>query len=93
MNKYLDHVNIRPRSNIYNVFRHLPYKPWAALSEFVDNALESYRKNKTLLNHQNNYAYKLKVEIILDRESHTISIIDNAAGISQMDYSRAFRAA
>ncbi len=93
MDKYLDHVNIRPRSNIYKVFRHLPYKPWTALSEFVDNALESYRKNKNLLNYQNNYAYKLRVEIILNRESHTISIIDNAAGISQMDYSRAFRAA
>ena len=37
-------VSIRPGVRVLSVLRHLNYKPWFALAEFVDNALQSYAK-------------------------------------------------
>ena len=38
-------VNIRPDVGILSVLRHLNYRPWYAMAEFVDNAFESYRQH------------------------------------------------
>lgn len=37
-----DSVNIRPGVSILSVLRHLNYKPWYAIAEFVDNSIQSY---------------------------------------------------
>src|SRR5512141_2624707 len=34
-------VNIRPGVSVLSILRHLNYKPWFALAEFVDNSLQS----------------------------------------------------
>ena len=39
-------LDIQPPQRIYNVFKHLNYRYWYALGEFVDNSIESYLKNK-----------------------------------------------
>ena len=39
-------VNIRPDVTILSVLQHLNYRPWFALAEFVDNALESFLENR-----------------------------------------------
>lgn len=90
----LDSVDIRPGVTILSVLRHLNYKPWFALAEFVDNAIQSYKANEKQLRHTDGLAAKLKIDIELDLTGEPkLSIRDNAAGISITDYPRAFRAA
>ena len=86
-------VDIRPEVGILSVLRHLNYKPWFALAEFVDNSLQSYLQNRTKLEQVDNGQFKLKVSITLDRDGGQIIARDNAAGISEADYPRAFRPA
>ena len=42
-------INIRPEVSILSVLRHLNYKPWFALAEFVDNSLQSFIANRPAL--------------------------------------------
>ena len=45
----LEKVSIRPGVSILSVLRHLNYKPWFALAEFVDNSIQSYVENQAAL--------------------------------------------
>jgi len=84
-------VNIRPGVSVLSVLRHLNYKSWYALAEFVDNALQSYLANRARLG---GTGAVLTVEISLSPEPPGRLIIrDNAAGIEEGTYSRAFRPA
>ena len=90
----IDSVSIRPDVGILSVLRHLNYRPWFALAEFVDNALESYLSNLEEVKRVDGPAAKLRVEIEIETGGEgRISIRDNAAGIYQSEYQRAFRAA
>ncbi len=42
----LNNVNIRPGVTILSVLKHLNYKPYYALAEFIDNAIDSFLKNE-----------------------------------------------
>ena len=76
------------------VLRHLNYRPWYALSEFVDNAVESFVKHREALEKAHGGPLKLRVNIDIDTASPArISIRDNAAGIFESEYGRAFRPA
>ena len=87
-------VNIRPGVGILSVLRHLNYKPWFALAEFVDNALHSHLQHQEALRELHGTGFRLKVEIELDRSDEMrIKIRDNAAGIATAEYARAFRPA
>lgn len=87
-------VSIRPGVGILSVLRHLNYKPWFAMAEFVDNSLQSYLQNRDKLEALHGEGYRLKVEIEIERSDETRIIIrDNAAGIASGDYARAFRPA
>lgn len=87
-------VNIRPGVNILSVLGHLNYKPWYALGEFVDNAVNSgIERNWNRLQSLHGQAYKLKVSIERDADGERIVIRDNAAGIAPIEYQRAFRTA
>ncbi|MQY52686.1 ATP-binding protein [Rhodocyclus gracilis] len=77
-----------------SVLRHLNYKPWFAIAEFIDNALQSYLSNRDELIALNGPDYKLKVDVRLDTAGPGLIVVtDNAAGISTADFPRAFRAA
>jgi hypothetical protein len=77
-----------------SVLRHLNYKAWYALAEFVDNALQSYIKNKEALQQIHGPGFRLKVAIeISQQDGGTITIRDNAGGIPLSEYERAFRPA
>src|SRR5277367_6800668 len=85
-------VSIRPGVGILSVLRHLNYKPWFAMAEFVDNSLQSYLQNRDQLEKLHGKDFRLKVDIEIDRSDETrITIRDNAAGIASTDYARAFR--
>ena len=83
-------INIRPTVGYLSVLSRINYTPWHAMAEFVDNSIQSYIDNKSRLKqlHSN---YKLKIEIYVS--SSVIEIKDNAAGIDQKNYERAFQAA
>ena len=43
-------INIRPQVTILSVLKHLNYRPWFAIAEFVDNSMESYRRHVDSIN-------------------------------------------
>lgn len=86
-------INIRPGVSILSVLKHLNYKPWYALAEFVDNSIQSYLTHQKELKKVGGKKYQLKVAISIDTVNNKIVIIDNAAGIHKKDFQRAFRAA
>ena len=87
-------VNIRPSVSILSVLRHLNYKPWFALAEFVDNSLQSFIDYRDEFKETEGEDFKLVVNIELDvTDRGRITIRDNAAGIHEADYARAFRPA
>ncbi|RYY11510.1 MAG: ATP-binding protein [Alphaproteobacteria bacterium] len=89
----LKSVSIRPGVSLLTVLPHLNYKPWYALAEFVDNAIQSYESSKTALRKVEGKSWKLAIDIDIDGERGVITVRDNAAGISREAYSRAFRPA
>lgn len=87
-------VDIRPGVSVLAVLRHLNYRPWFALGEFVDNAVESFVKHRAALEKVDGAGLRLKVNIDIDASTPPrISIRDNAAGIFESEYARAFRPA
>ena len=87
-------VDIRPGVSILAVLRHLNYRPWYALGEFVDNAVESFVQHREALQRLDGPDITLRVDIDIDTASPAcISIRDNAAGIFESEYGRAFRPA
>src|SRR5262245_53842962 len=90
----IDKVNIRPGVSVLSILRHLNYRPWFALAEFVDNALESFLKHRDELSRQKGADGRLVVDISIGAsDGGRISIRDNAAGIHIADFPRAFRPA
>ena len=51
-------LNITPGMGVYGYFKHINYKSWYALAEFIDNAIQSFEtkngtfdtRNKCLIN-------------------------------------------
>lgn len=88
-----DRVSIRPGSRVLSTFRHLNYKPWFALAEFVDNSLQSYLANRDRLAAATG---RRQVSVSIEAQSTAptrITVRDDAAGIAASDYSRAFQPA
>jgi hypothetical protein len=80
-------IHIRPKVGMYGAFSRLPYKPWYAIAEFVDNSIQSFLTNEARLAPPGGSARLLvSVEVSPDR----IVVTDNAAGISAADLPRAF---
>ncbi len=83
-------VDIRPKIGYLAVLPRINYRPWYAIAEFVDNSVQSYLANKKILNKlHKNFVLNINIEVT----GSLIKIYDNAAGISQKDFQRAFRAA
>ena len=89
----IDQINIRPSVSILSALRHLNYKTWFALAEFVDNSIDSYQKNERELKIIEGNNFKLKVFINTYSVDSKIVIADNAAGIHQKDFERALKTA
>lgn len=86
-------VQIRPDVTILSVLRHLNYKAWFALAEFIDNAIQSYIANSGELR-AGSANYRLRIAINVESiPGGRIIITDNAAGIALADFPRAFKPA
>lgn len=87
-------VSIRPGVTVLSVLRHLNYRPWFALAEFVDNSIQSFLMNRSDLLQLYGGQFVLRVDIDVEQyDGGRISIRDNAGGIRTNDYVRAFRPA
>lgn len=87
-------IEIRPEVTMLSVLRHLNYKAWYAIAEFIDNSLQSSIANEEQLNALHGGKFQLKVDIKIEASGlGQIIISDNAAGIAESDFPRAFRAA
>jgi hypothetical protein len=86
-----DKVNIRPKVNILSVLKHLNYRSWYALAEFVDNALDSYHREKARFKKIGQDSVQVKIDI--NPTSRRITVTDNAGGIHKDEFPRAFRTA
>ena len=97
----VESIDIRPEVSVLGVFRHLNYRPWFALAEFVDNAIQSYQDHEQelarvaghgsqLLGHGSQLLVRVKIGTADDG---FIQISDNAAGIYRDEWGRALRPA
>ena len=87
-------VSIRPGVSVLSVLRHLNYKPWFALAEFVDNSVQSFVQHQEALKKLHGKDIKVEVRINIDpSDGGRISIKDNAGGIAYKDFPRAFKPA
>lgn len=84
-------VDISPEISIYNLLESYPYNLGSALSEYVDNSIQSFLDNKKRLNRE-----KINVTITVDfsdKNNKKITIEDDGAGINDMDLQRAMKPA
>lgn len=88
-----NNVSIATKPLVYSTFRYINNKVWNALAEYVDNAIQSYLDHKDVLSQINPNGGKLRVSIEIDFDNDTIVIEDNAFGITEENYQRAFELA
>lgn len=86
-------VKINPGVAILSILPNLNYKAWFALAEFIDNSIQSYMENRKALEALEGKEFCLEIAIEIDQRSNSMKISDNAAGIREEDYHRAFRPA
>lgn len=85
-------VSIATKPLVYSTFRFINNKVWYALAEYVDNSIQSFLDYQTALTKINPNG-KLRVEINMNFDTDTITVTDNAGGIHESDYQRAFELA
>jgi len=77
-------MKLRIGNSAILAYRRLPYRPWYALAEFVDNATDVYKrpKNQSLLDAQfKKDGEVLKVEISYQKDDDLLRIVDNSMGM------------
>lgn len=90
--KQINKVSIALQPSVYSTFRALNNTVSNTLGEYVDNAVQSWLNNKDSLLAVDS-DYKLEIRIVVDWTAKTITITDNAAGISAENYESAFKPA
>ncbi len=81
-------IDIRPATSVYGTYRRLSYKPWFAISEFIDNSTQSYYDHEQELKNDANWN-KLVINIRYDASEQLLEIKDNAFGMNWYDFQRA----
>lgn len=87
----INEVDISPEISIYNLLESYPYNLGGALSEYVDNSIQSFLDNKEKLNKE-----KINVTITVDfsdKSNKKITIEDDGVGITDSDLKRAMKPA
>jgi hypothetical protein len=79
-------MKLRIGNSAIMAYRRLPYRPWYALAEFVDNSTDVYKRpsNKSQLDAQlQKDGEVLSVEISYKKEDDLLRIVDNSMGMNQ----------
>lgn len=85
-------VSIATKPLVYSAFRYINNKVHNALAEYVDNSIQSYVDHQELLSHINP-SHKLTVKVDIDPDRGIITVKDDAFGISEKYYEKAFELA
>lgn len=85
-------VSIATRPLVYSTFRYINNKVWNALAEYIDNSIQSFEDHRDELSILNRDG-KLHIRIDIDFVQETITILDDAYGITEQNYQRAFELA
>ncbi len=88
----MNNVSIATKPLVYGTFRHMKNTQWNAIAEYIDNSIASYEKHKEILQ-KINEAGKLHIRITIDATQKIIIIEDDAFGIEEENYERAFELA
>lgn len=83
-------ISIATKPQVYGVFVHMRNTPHNAFAEYVDNSLSSFEKNIGVLKPINANG-KVRVDITISKDA--VVIEDNAFGIEESEYARAFELA
>lgn len=87
-----NNVSIATRPLVYSTFRYINNKVWNALAEYIDNSIQSFENHIDVLKTINKDG-KLHVTISIDFDKEVITIKDDAYGIEEENYQRAFELA
>lgn len=80
---------ITPDIGVLNAFRNFNYQPWYAISEYIDNGLQSFLTKNGKFGETRK---KCIVNIQYDYQRNYLRVEDNAFGISESEHARAFTA-
>lgn len=86
-------VSVAIGTSMYSRFSALANTPSHVLAEFVDNALQSYRDNKSILESlEQDYKLRVSIHFEMDADGKIISVDvnDNAGGIGKDRFVTAF---
>ena len=84
-------TNIRFGPGAYSILKNLPGSLVGIFSEFIDNSIASYTKNKNALEKIHGKDFRLRIDI--EKFDDEIIITDNAAGINEKNFQRALQPA
>ena len=76
-------IDITPSVTTYELYQIASYTHWFSIGEFIDNAITSALQNWDNLQKLSKSGYYLLVDIQIDPNNATLTIEDNAAGISK----------
>lgn len=80
-------VSIRFSQKAYRLLKNHAFRPAYVFAEYIDNSIQSYKDNKSILERTHkNYC----LEVVITRQDDKIIICDNAGGISEKNMERAF---
>ena len=87
-----NNVSIATKPLVYSAFRYINNKVWNALAEYIDNSIQSFLDHRTVLS-KINHDGKLNISLNIDIDNDVITIEDDAFGIEEHNYQRAFELA
>ena len=77
-------IDVRPKSDIYTIFRNLTYNITSAISELIDNSIASFRENIDSLKIR-------EIIICFNNNRNNIIVVDTAGGISSDNIPRSLK--
>ena len=84
-------VDVSPDMKMYKLLQSQSYSVYSALSEFVDNSVQSYIDHKDTIQKTDKNNTKLKIKISINSKNKEIVILDNALGINRKNFQRAIK--
>ena len=84
-------VDISPDMNMYRLLQSQSYSIHSALSEFVDNSIQSYIDKRSSIQITDKKTKNLKINISINSNKKEIIISDNAHGINRENFQKAIK--
>ncbi len=84
-------VDVSPDMGMYRLLQSQSYSVYSALSEFVDNSIQSYIDNQKAISAIDKKNLFLRIKIFIDSKKKEITISDNASGINRESFQRAIK--